>query len=599
MEVRCGNCHKLFRVSDDKISGKGIKFVCTRCGVYVRITIEDFSTYVLSKSAVSALDLFEEKHSQVMPEIGRVVAQSAEDTTTSKRMVQGEAAAEPTVGATVGEDLLKSPIPDFFHEQEEPAPEERSPFEESPAQTESQSEKSDITQSEEEKLPEPENKTVAMAIEMPEPDLGMTPALTVGEDVHPAFEQQSEPQLVPETETSTMQVAVPEPEPGIAAAGEDFDAVQPAPEHESELQLESDTETVKEPVAAAEPETVVALAVEKTDAAQLEPEQQSEPQQEPEQQSEPLLEPEQQSEPLLEPKKEMTVEPTAEPEREPVGTLPSKTPGTDQNNQEPEPETKAEVMPASVAEPETPLEPQAAGISSARYQPVQNTPRYEYEAGSPPVRRPKPAVPASQTSKKEPSHRPSPASSPVIGTTPTESRSGIRTIIIGVAVIILVLGIFGAYMFLRSPEPSSMNAAAHMISTEGLRITNAAGSLEPNGDLLISGVVENSTDKPQPLWLVVVDVYDAKGTVINKLKLLNGKQLYERSDYDILSKRGAHIQEMKANALQEQGTVIPPKDKVAFEVRYLQPPAGIASFSATLQSFDPALVYKEMVDQTK
>ena len=45
MEVRCGSCSKLFRVADEKITGSGIRFVCTGCGEYVRITREDFEQY--------------------------------------------------------------------------------------------------------------------------------------------------------------------------------------------------------------------------------------------------------------------------------------------------------------------------------------------------------------------------------------------------------------------------------------------------------------------------------------------------------------------------------------------------------------------------
>ena len=40
MDIRCGKCNKLFRVSDDKITGKGIKFACSRCGEAVKITRE-------------------------------------------------------------------------------------------------------------------------------------------------------------------------------------------------------------------------------------------------------------------------------------------------------------------------------------------------------------------------------------------------------------------------------------------------------------------------------------------------------------------------------------------------------------------------------
>ncbi|HUI45802.1 MAG TPA: hypothetical protein VL122_07465 [Nitrospirota bacterium] len=517
------------------------------------------------------------------------MAQTTEAATTPD-MAPGKAATEPTVETTVSDDFPKSPIPDFLHEKEEPSQADRSPFDnpasqaeplparkpELPPQTELQSEKSDIARPEQEKMPESETMTTAMTVEMAEPEPGMTPALAVREDVHPAFEQQPEPQ--PDTETLTMQVAEPEPQPGVAAVGEAIEAAQPAPGQKPEPHLKPDAETVKEPVAAAEPEPVVTMAVEKAEAAQLELERQPEPQQEP--------------------KTEMAVEPAAvAAERTPVSTSQSETPSIAQHDQKPEQETKAAVMPSGVAQPETPSEPKPAVIPTARHQPAQNVP--PFKTGSQPSRRTSPAVvPAAQALKKESSHRPS--SSAVLGASPTKSpRSGNKAIIMVAAIIILVLGGFGAYMFLRSPAPSSNDSAAHMISAEGLRITNAVGSLEPNGDLLISGVVENSTDKPQPAWLVVVDIYDAKGTVINKIKLLSGKQLYSPSDYAILAKRGEHVQEMKANALRGQGTVIPPEDKVPFEIRYLQPPAGITSFSATLQPFDPARLSKETEDQTK
>jgi hypothetical protein len=80
---------------------------------------------------------------------------------------------------------------------------------------------------------------------------------------------------------------------------------------------------------------------------------------------------------------------------------------------------------------------------------------------------------------------------------------------------------------------------------------------------------------------------------------LNGKQLYTRSDYDILAKRGENIQELKAGTLQDKGVAIPPKGNVAFEIRYLQPPAGIASFNAILQPFDPARLSNEIAEEAK
>jgi hypothetical protein len=98
---------------------------------------------------------------------------------------------------------------------------------------------------------------------------------------------------------------------------------------------------------------------------------------------------------------------------------------------------------------------------------------------------------------------------------------------------------------------------------------------------------------------VVAEVYDGQGVVLNKIRLLNGKQLFTRGDYEILAQRGVNVQELKTRSLQEQGTVIPPKGSVAFELRYVQPPAGIASFNASLQPFDPDRLFKEIAEDVK
>ena len=94
------------------------------------------------------------------------------------------------------------------------------------------------------------------------------------------------------------------------------------------------------------------------------------------------------------------------------------------------------------------------------------------------------------------------------------------------------------------------------------------------------------------------DVYDAQNNVLTRAKMLNGKQLYLDRDYDILAKRGADIQGLKAS-LQERGAPIPPKGIVNFEIRVMEPPIGIATFNATLQAFDPLQLMKEAAEEMK
>lgn len=355
MEARCGSCDKLFRVSDDKITGTGIKFACTRCGEYVKITKEDFERYTLSWSAVSVLDMFEPKPS------------------TARAPLSPEA-GEPVVGET--------------------APSTPS----------------------------------AMTFDFSAP--------------------------------STDGEALEEPAPSFA---EPDHFAAPAPAAESAV----------------------------------------------------------------------------EPQPEPVIT--------------PEPAT------APPTQPERPRKEAARPV----------------------------AQPAAERAEKEPM----PSSKP--------SHSGRMILVLFVMLIIGGLAAYGVFVYLQSSPQKGREAAHEMTSIKGLQIVNPAGAMVENGDLLVTGVLENATEKEITAWYVVVEVYDAQGAVLTRMRLLNGKQIYSRLDFDILAKRGMNVQELKAKYLQEKGVVIPPKGAVNFELRSVQPPTGIANFNALVLPFDPVQLYKEIAGEIK
>jgi hypothetical protein len=170
-----------------------------------------------------------------------------------------------------------------------------------------------------------------------------------------------------------------------------------------------------------------------------------------------------------------------------------------------------------------------------------------------------------------------------------------------VTLIIAGLVAGGIYFYLQpSPAPPQMGkeAVREMTSIEGLQIVNPAGSQEPNGDLLISGVIENSTAKEKTSWYVLAVVNDAQGAELTKIGILNGKQIYTRRDYDILAGRGVNVQELKMKSLQEKGVVIPPMGSVKFEVRYLQPAPGIASFHTQVLPVDHVQLNKEIAAES-
>lgn len=416
MEIRCGSCNKLFRVSDDKITGTGIKFPCTRCGVYVKITKEDFEHYTLSRKAVSALDMFEPKPKpaktpQPTDATGPVVKETAPS---AAETMTFDLAAPSTHETTTQQDEMKGPAPIFV----EPAP------------------------------------VVASA---PVPAAGPGPAV----------EHRPGPVSAPESKSGSFV----EPKPG------------PQPESVFEAK----------PLSAPQPEAMPALK--------------------------------------------------SEPRAKPV----------------------------------TPTPP-VAPLSTPVAQPAM--PKKEAARPAAPL-----VLPAMERTVKEP---PPP---------PAHSYSGRMMLVLLVSLIIAGLASYGVFIYLHSSSQKGKETAPEILSTEGLRISNSAGSVEANGDLLVTGVIENAMDTEKTAWYVVVEVYDAQGTVLSKIRLLNGKQLYTRRDYDILAKRGANVQELKAKNLQEKGVSIPPKGTVSFELRYLQPPVGIASFNALVLPFDPVQLYKEIAGE--
>ncbi len=192
---------------------------------------------------------------------------------------------------------------------------------------------------------------------------------------------------------------------------------------------------------------------------------------------------------------------------------------------------------------------------------------------------------------------------------PVSSGSGIAKKIAIVIIAIVIAGSLAAgaifYLgwssFYRGwPFQKVSDTAQQLMSPEGLQVGNPTGTIDPvSQDLIVSGTVENSTDKPKPAWLVLVEVYDAQGTVLTKARLVNGKQLYTLRDYEIMAKRGENVQDIKMKQLQNQGVPVPALSSVNFEIRIMEPPVGIASFNATLQPFDPVQLLKELSKEQK
>jgi predicted Zn finger-like uncharacterized protein len=136
------------------------------------------------------------------------------------------------------------------------------------------------------------------------------------------------------------------------------------------------------------------------------------------------------------------------------------------------------------------------------------------------------------------------------------------------------------------------------ITPDGLSVMNARAYIEPStGDLVVTGTVKNDLDRSKPGWLLQADVYDADRKVVATLTVVNGVQVLTQQDYATLEKRGVSREAHKARmALSVHSAVIPAKGSVQFEARLMNPPAGIASFLPVLKAFDPAAAFKSIMD---
>jgi hypothetical protein len=170
-----------------------------------------------------------------------------------------------------------------------------------------------------------------------------------------------------------------------------------------------------------------------------------------------------------------------------------------------------------------------------------------------------------------------------------------------VLIILVMLGMagYGVYLYTGTATQKTEEPPRAASSTEGLQIVSATGAMDPTGDLLITSVIENSLSVERPAWYVVVDIFGTQGALLSRVRVVNGKQLFTQRDYEILASRGFNVQDLKAKNLEDQGIVVPPHGSVSFEIRYVQPQGGIASFNATLQPFDPVRMFKEISGEIK
>jgi hypothetical protein len=180
----------------------------------------------------------------------------------------------------------------------------------------------------------------------------------------------------------------------------------------------------------------------------------------------------------------------------------------------------------------------------------------------------------------------------------SKDLSAAQAVVLVTAVAIVGSSFYGQRLLVSKVGADMAARFSETVTTEGLAVANPYGYIDPQtGDLVVTGAVENTSDKGKTGWYLVADVNDQQGMKVVSARMVNGKQLYSGRDFEILAKRGFNAEQIKAAMLSDRETTIPAAGKVQFEIRFMEPPAGIASFYVTLQPFNPLKVFEEMAQE--
>lgn len=120
---------------------------------------------------------------------------------------------------------------------------------------------------------------------------------------------------------------------------------------------------------------------------------------------------------------------------------------------------------------------------------------------------------------------------------------------------------------------------------------------QTTGDLVLNVTIENTGDSEKKAWYLVSEVNDASGNILATAKMLSGKQLYSQRDYEIMGRRGVNIQVFRAEQMKQEDTPVPPHAVINVEMRVMEPPQGVASFVASFRPFDPLKILQEQMEE--
>jgi len=508
MDIRCPSCSKLFRVADEKIAGKGIRFKCSKCTEVITITKDDFEMDLLARET----DATETAPQQTLEPASRPSPPASPEPSSKPATPQTQTTPEPEAREyhpPQDPDIPPAGLTDFdFSEPHAAAAAAAHPEEGFGGQDFSFNVEPDGEAAPEVDISPEAAAEAEAALQFPD-DLISEPTRKAAFGTPPA----KEPQVAEDAASAHMN----EQDSGPELAPQ-------SPRPPSELQAEDDIDLGAALAMPKEPATVSEANTEPGPAA------------------------------------------GAPQPKGPVIT----------------PELLAEMMKRSTS-----------SKSAAESKPTSHVDE-DMDLGSA-LAMPKTA----NTAEKEGTKTGSATAATMHDDGP--SSSGKRAVLIGAIVLVLVAALAVLYYLGFLPgkkEPDTKQKPQQTpqtrtqpdrskITPEGLAIADPSAFIDPErGDIVITGRIQNTTDRPKIGWYLVIEVRDAKEMVLTTARMLNGIQLYSKTELEALVKRGGKLEELQKKMASPGEGAVSPKGSVPFEVRVMDPPAGSARFLPTLQSFD-------------
>jgi len=142
---------------------------------------------------------------------------------------------------------------------------------------------------------------------------------------------------------------------------------------------------------------------------------------------------------------------------------------------------------------------------------------------------------------------------------------------------------------------SECPAPKMQLGSDGLAVRDTKQVHDQNGDLVVTGVVENTSTMDKYGWVVIAELHDNGGEAIRKEILVNGLQFYGVKDRMALKRRGQEAPQQDLSALSRP-PLLKAGNSTEFKIVFYDPPMRYKECSITLKNLDRDTIQKVITD---